>query len=229
MFSRILKHLVLSLFCCAPQVHAALVDDAFNEGMADYPEFIFCTRSKYKDGHWYANIAHFCDDVNDKAYHGSGNPDKSVLYKYNIKTKRKTIIYDAKGGTIRDPHVDYYGKSIIFSYRINGSDYFNLYQIQSDGSGMCRITNGPWDDIEPCRLPDGDIMFVSTRCKRWVSCMLTQVATLYRCKPDGSGITAVSANVEHDNTPAVLPDGRILFTRWEYVDRSQVKFHHLWT
>ncbi len=34
---------------------------------------------------------------------------------------------------------------------------------------------------------------------------------------------------EHDNTPAVLPDGRILYTRWEYVDRSQVEFHHLWT
>ena len=27
----------------------------------------------------------------------------------------------------------------------------------------------------------------------------------------------------------MLPDGRILYTRWEYVDRSQVEFHHLWT
>jgi len=27
----------------------------------------------------------------------------------------------------------------------------------------------------------------------------------------------------------VLPDGRILYQRWEYVDRSQVHFHHLWT
>ena len=28
---------------------------------------------------------------------------------------------------------------------------------------------------------------------------------------------------------AVLPDGRILYTRWEYVDRNQLAFHHLWT
>jgi len=39
----------------------------------------------------------------------------------------------------------------------------------------------------------------------------------------------LSANVENDNTPWVLPDGRILYTRWEYVDRSQLDFHHLWT
>jgi hypothetical protein len=39
----------------------------------------------------------------------------------------------------------------------------------------------------------------------------------------------VSTNIEHDNTPWVLPDGRILYMRWEYVDRSQLDFHHLWT
>jgi hypothetical protein len=39
----------------------------------------------------------------------------------------------------------------------------------------------------------------------------------------------LSANIEHDNTPWPLPDGRLLYMRWEYVDRSQVNFHHLWT
>jgi hypothetical protein len=38
----------------------------------------------------------------------------------------------------------------------------------------------------------------------------------------------LSSNNDHDNTPWVLPDGRILYMRWEYVDRSQVHFHHLW-
>src|SRR3569623_1360289 len=46
---------------------------------------------------------------------------------------------------------------------------------------------------------------------------------------DGRDIRPISANIEQDNTPAVLPDGRVLYTRWEYVDRSQVDFHHLWT
>src|SRR6185369_14673117 len=74
----------------------------------------------------------------------------------------------------------------------------------------------------------GGIVFVSSRCKRWVNCWLTQVAVLHRCDVDGQNIRALSSNNEHDNTPWPLSDGRILYTRWEYVDRSQVHFHHLW-
>ncbi len=72
------------------------------------------------------------------------------------------------------------------------------------------------------------IMFVSSRFNRWVNCWLSQVATLYRCDGDGKNIRPVSTNNNHDNTPWVLPDGRVIYTRWEYVDRSQVDFHHLW-
>ena len=91
------------------------------------------------------------------------------------------------------------------------------------------MTDGDCDDIEPCYLPDGDIVFVSSRCNRFVSCWLTSVAILYRCDAEGKNVHAISGNIEHDNTPWVLPDGRIIYQRWEYVDRSQVHYHHLWT
>ena len=52
---------------------------------------------------------------------------------------------------------------------------------------------------------------------------------MYRCGPDGRNIHPVSCNIEQDNTPWMMPDGRVLYMRWEYVDRSRVKFHHLWT
>jgi len=55
------------------------------------------------------------------------------------------------------------------------------------------------------------------------------VAVLHVCNADGGNIRPISANLEHDNTPWVLPDGRVLYQRWEYVDRSQVDYHHLWT
>ena len=57
----------------------------------------------------------------------------------------------------------------------------------------------------------------------------SQDSWIARCDADGKNIRALSANVEMDNTPWVLPDGRVLYQRWEYVDRSQVHFHHLWT
>ncbi len=191
-------------------------------------EIIFCTRSKYDDSHWYANIGYYSDDSNKKAYAGNGGPDQSILYRYNLKTREQRVILDAKGGGIRDPHVAYDGKTILFSYRPVGTHHYNLYTIQSDGSALTQITRGPWDDYEAIFLPDGDILFISTRCKRYVGCWYTQVGTMYRCKPDGSEMISVSTNIEHDNTPAVMPDGRILYTRWEYVDRSQVEYHHLW-
>jgi hypothetical protein len=138
-------------------------------------------------------------------------------------------LLDDREGTVRDPQVHYDGRKIIFSYRRAGSENFHLYEINSDGSGLRQLTDGRYDDIEPTYLPDGDIVFCSSRCKRWVNCWLTHVAVLYRCDADGRNIHPISSNSEHENTPWPLPDGRLLYQRWEYVDRSQVHYHHLWT
>ncbi|MFW6163635.1 MAG: hypothetical protein ACODAJ_12760, partial [Planctomycetota bacterium] len=73
------------------------------------------------------------------------------------------------------------------------------------------------------------IMFCSSRARRFVNCYRTPVAVLYRCDADGGNVRPLSSSIEHDNTPWPLPDGRILYLRWEYVDRSQLDFHHLWT
>jgi len=192
-------------------------------------QVVFATRLGYDDPHWYANIGYYCDDENHKAYAGNGKPDESGLYLLNTATGRIDLLLDAGGGSIRDPHVHYDGRTILFSYRRAGTDFYNLHEIQIDGSGLRRITQGPYDDYEAIYLPDDDIVFISTRSKRWVGCWMTQVGTLFRCDRHGGDIHPLSFNIEHDNTPAVLPDGRILYTRWEYVDRSQVGYHQLWT
>ena len=90
-------------------------------------------------------------------------------------------------------------------------DYYNLYEIEIDGKGRSRVTEGPYDDFEATYLPTDDIVFVSTRSKRWVGCWKTQVGTLFRCDRKGKNIRPLSFNLEHDNTPAILPDVRILY------------------
>lgn len=192
-------------------------------------EILFCTRLLYADPHWYANIGYYCDDENRKAYTGNGQPDVGRLLKLDLKTGRVSTVFDAQGGSIRDPQIHYDARKVLFSYRPAGTDHYHLYEIALDGSGLRQLTDGPFDDYEAAYLPDGDIVFVSTRCQRWVNCWMTQVGVMYRCDANGGGLTAISANTEHDNTPWVLPDGRLLYTRWEYVDRSQVEYHHLWT
>ncbi len=191
-------------------------------------QVVFATRLGYDDPHWYANIGYYCDDENHKAYAGNGKPDESALYLLDTATGKISVLLDVSGGSVRDPHIHYDGRTILFSYRRTGSDHYSLYEMQVDGTGLRQITRGPFDDYEAIYLPDDDIVFVSTRSKRWVGCWMTQVGTLFRCDRRGGNIRPLSFNIEHDNTPAVLPDGRILYTRWEYVDRSQVGYHQLW-
>ena len=207
----------------------AVLQKALAGPLAGVQELIFVTRAVYDDPHWYANIGYYCDDENQKAYAGNGAPDVGKLYSLDIRTGDTKVLLDPKGGSVRDPQVHYDGRKILFSYREGGTDHYNLYEIGTDGSALRQITFGPYDDFEPTYLPGGGIIFVSTRCKRWVNCWMTQVATMFRCDGGGKNIRQVSGNTEHDNTPWVMPDGRILYTRWEYVDRSQVDFHHLWT
>ncbi|MHC4111599.1 MAG: HzsA-related protein [Planctomycetota bacterium] len=191
-------------------------------------QVVFATRLSYDDPHWYANIGYFCDDENHKAYAGNGKPDESKLYVLDTETGQINVLLDGKGGGIRDPHVHYDGRTVLFSYRQSGTDCYNLHEIQTDGTKLKQLTNGSYDDIEAMYLPTDDIVFVSTLSKRWVGCWKTQVGTLFRCDRQGKNIHPLSFNPEHDNTPAMLPDGRIIYTRWEYVDRSQVGYHQLW-
>lgn len=186
-------------------------------------EIVFALRQPGRDGHWYANFGYFAHDENRKVYGPGGK-----LVRLNLKTgQRRDLLDDPKGG-VRDPVVHYDAQRILFSYRKADGEHYHLYEINADGTGLRQLTDGPFDDIEPCYLPDGGIVFVSSRCNRWVNCWTTPVAILYRCEADGTNVRPLSSNNEHDNTPWVLPSGQVLYTRWEYIDRSQVDYHHLW-
>ncbi len=187
-------------------------------------QIVYAVRSLVGDGHWYANFGYYGPDANRKCY-GSGGK----LCLLEVATGKVTDLLNDPKGAVRDPVVHYDARKVLFSYRKGGTEHYHLYEIGVDGKGLRQLTSGIYDDIEPCYLPDGGIVFASGRCKRWVNCWLTQVAVLYRCDGDGGNIRPISANLEQENTPWVLPDGRVLFQRWEYVDRSQVHYHHLWT
>jgi len=190
-------------------------------------EIVFAERAAGRDpsGHYYANFGYSCIDP---SYWIHGR-DGGRLCKLNVGTGELTVLVDEPCGAVRDPRVHYDAKKLLFSYRKGGSGHYNLYEINTDGTGLRQITGGPWDDVEPTYLPDGDIIFCSTRCKRWIGCWLSQAAILHRCDAAGGNIRMISSGAFTENTPAILPDGRVLYTRWEYVNRDPVSFHHLWT
>jgi hypothetical protein len=206
--------------------------------LAEIDEIVFAERVSGRD-HWYVTFGYYSCQEGPGANLAFGQyPDGKVrrgygeggrLCRLNLRTGKQIVILDEPLGGVRDPQVHYDGRKILFSYRPAGSPSFHLYEINIDGTGLRQLTGGPDDDIEPTYLPDGGIMFCSSRCRRFVNCWFTRVATLYRCDADGANVRMISSNNDHDNTPWPLPDGRVLYMRWEYVDRSQVHFHHLWT
>jgi hypothetical protein len=201
----------------------AWIDETLSGPMNDVEEIVYAVRKTGSDGHWYANFGYYAFDENIPLYREGG-----ALRKLNVKTGQVITLLEDPTGAVRDPVVHYDGEKILFSYRPGGTEFYHLYEIDIDGSNLRQLTDGKDDDFEPTYLPEGDILFISSRCNRWVNCWLTKVAVLYRCGPDGENIQALSSNIEHDNTPWVLPSGQFIYTRWEYVDRSQVNYHHLW-
>ena len=190
--------------------------------MKGVEEIVFTVREILGE-HWYANIGYYSNNCKRPLYRKGGR-----LCKWNVRTGKLTVLLEDKEGGMRDCCVDYDGKRILFAYRKAGTESYHLCTVDSDGGNFKQLTDGIYDDFEPCWLPDGGIAFVTTRAKRWVNCWLTQVGNIWRCDGDGKNMRPLSANLEQDNTPWVLPDGRLLYTRWEYVDRSQVNYHHLW-
>ena len=120
-------------------------------------EIVFAVRTP-KGPHWYENFGHPVTDAHKAAY-GSGGR----LCKLNVPAGKVTILVDDPQGAVRDPQVHYGGRKILFSYRKGGSPYFHLHEINADGSGLKQLTSDPCDDIEPCYLPDGGIVFCSSR------------------------------------------------------------------
>ena len=204
--------------------------------MQGVEHIIFAIRVPGRD-HWYVTFGHYSSrhpDYNDLAWKEAdgllwGYGEGSALVKQNLRTGEIEILFHDERGGIRDPQLYYDGSKILMSYRPGGTHYYHLYEIDIDGTNLRQLTDGPFDDIEPTYVPDGSIIFCSSRSKRFVACWHTPVATLFRCDADGQNIRMLSSSLEHDNTPWMLPDGRVLYMRWEYVDRSQLDYHHLWT
>ena len=236
--------LVLSSFTFADGVPSKL-EEFRNAGMPE--EILFCTRKPSTDGHWYANVGFYAQACQNSPFlkHSGGK-----LCIYNTRTKECRTIFEDPEGNIRDPQIHYDCEKLVFSYLAKGKNTYSLYEINLDGTGLKQLTGigendqvpgapptpghpglSPqgWDDIEPTYLPDDQIVFCSTRAKRYVQCWATQVNTLFKCNADGSNIRQLSCNVEQDNTPWVLPDGQLIYMRWEYIDRNHLVYHHLWT
>lgn len=137
---------------------------------------------------------------------------------------RETVLLRSSAGCFRDVDVSPDGRRLLYAFKASDlGDDFHLYEMDLATRAVRQLTHGQGvADYEGCYLPDGHILFNSTRCMQIVDCWWTEVSNLYRCDADGRNITRITYDQVHDNYPSLTWDGRILYTRWEYNDRSQM-------
>ena len=135
-------------------------------------------------------------------------------------------------GVVFDMSLSYDAQKLLFSWMDlsePGGDSFHIYEINVDGTGLRQLTHGPFHDAWPVYLPDGRIAFVSTRIESYSMCQDAPASALYTMEADGSDIRRIQFGTLADLSPHVLDDGSILFTRWEYQDKSVFPIQSLWT
>jgi hypothetical protein len=122
-------------------------------------------------------------------------------------------------------------RKVLFCMKAEKSPTFNLYEVGMDGSGLRQLTRGDHDDLDPIYLPDGHIMFSTTRAKSFIRCApeMNYAYVLARCDADGRNIYVISRNNECDWLPSLLEDGRVIYSRWEYSDKPLWRVQSLWT
>jgi hypothetical protein len=133
-------------------------------------------------------------------------------------------------GVYRDPELSWDARRIVFSAKQEASGVTSIYEIGIDGRGLHRLTRSDQhSDIQPAYLPDDRIVFISTRPRALVPCNNTGVGTLHTMNADGSNLRSISVNNVTEFDPAIMADGRILYGRWEYVDKTALYMQSLWT
>jgi len=136
------------------------------------------------------------------------------------------LIKTDKGGTIRDPALSYDAKRLLFAWRkdTEESRHYNIYEMEL-ATGKTRLITGAdtyGASYEPCYLPDGNIMFNSSRIVQTVDCAGPDVSNLFICDKDGKYARRIGFDQVHTLAPTVMDDGRVVYMRWDYNDRSQV-------
>jgi len=151
------------------------------------------------------------------------NSELCVLEMEGLYGKARALVSDPTGA-IRDPAVSWDGQRVLFAWKKSlDEDDYHLYELNVASNLVRQITSGlGFADYEPAYLPNGDIIFASTRCVQTVDCWWTEVSSLYTCSPEGRYLRRLGFDQAHTVYPQVLDDGRVIYTRWDYNDRGQI-------
>ena len=174
-------------------------------------------------------------------------------------------------GSFLRPTLSYDGRKVLFAWCRFYSDlagntnkldkstvpedaFYHVFEMNVDGTGLRQLTHGKYDDFDAQVLPDGRIVFLSTRRGQSIQCDRDSAArtlarpdlpdiyvrcggdparpvavyTLHTMDANGGDLNAISPFEMFEWTPSVAADGTILYSRWDYIDRWNMPWMSLW-
>ena len=236
--NRAILSLLVIVFSCAPRASAATTGDTaagVTSKELGFEEIVFVKRKPYSSDHYYTDI------------NNGTSPDRFLpangIYIYNLRTQTERPVVTAAGmpggkGFIGKFSLSFDARKIVFDFRENPGAGFRIWEVRTDGTGLRQISRSPkdeaekvarwragWhtDDIHPCYLRDGKIIFSSTRCEHTILCggSAALVAPgLHRMDADGGNVEQLTRSPVSEFCPVALDDGRVMYHRWEYVDKG---------
>jgi len=184
-----------------------------------------------------------------------GNPGGNlcVLSPVSPDGKVTELVPELEGGVFGRFDLSFDATKVVFCYAKEGGQ-FRIYEIDIDpktgrrrpGNSLRQLTfdgddeaetvrcyegscyGGGYDDIDPCYMPNGKIMFASTRAQRAVLCFPATSTMLHVMDADGKNIRCISSGQVNELAPCLLDDGRVAYTRWEYIDKGFCNVQSLW-
>jgi hypothetical protein len=228
----------------APATDAGLSRARLDPAELGFDEIVFVKRKPYSSDHYYT-------DINNGTSPDRFVPDNGI-YIYNLRTQTERAVVTAAGlpggqGFIGMISLSFDATKIVFDCRLDPGSGFRIWEVNTDGTGLRQISFPPvdeaekvarwapsWhtDDIHPCYLPDGKIMFSSTRCEHTVLCGGSShllAPGLHRMDADGSHVEQLTRSPVSELCPVVLDDGRVMYHRWEYIDKGARVSKTIWT
>ena len=199
----------------------------------------FVKRYTYNSNHYYTEYVN-----------GSWTPGGNLCILDLKSGSVREIAPELKGGVFERFDVSFDAKRMVFAWKAGPNQGYRIYEVNADGTALHQLTFPPTDeeelvrkyrvtteyhhgtdDMQPCYLPDGGIVFISTRCQYGILCDPPDNFTttvLYRMDADGKNMRKLSNSSVSEASPVMLPDGRVMYTRWEYVDKGAVSVKGLW-
>lgn len=210
--------------------------------------------------------------MSDQFYGWWCRPNGGLYVMEQWKTDRprlRCLTASLPSGSVIRPDVSYDGNKILFSYarfypglheepnkldkgNVPEDAFFHVFEVNADGTGLRQLTFGKYDDMDARYLPDGRIVFLSTRrgvhtqvlptaasvveesgSDCYVRCgggpeRPVAIYTLHVMDGDGGNIHPISAFESFEWHPCVDWSGKILYARWDYVDRHNQPYMGLW-